>query len=822
MALTDRQAWRRVLAVAALAASLAVAGVLAGGAARAAGGPCGEGYCVVLIEVNGLTPHDVTPQTTPFMWALAHPDEPSGPNGSGLGIPNALLGQRAGWIWQAPRGVMSASNGAATASLLTGAQPEHSGVPADEFLDGSTWKALGGNANASGGTPDQPQPITSTNQTTLLGMVQQNATGNEQLARAYVGDPALFDLVTDGADKCSSPTDPQTVGGWRPGNPSESVNCKDVTVDSNSSDPALCTPPSNPSAAATTPCPADDASTMNAATNDLTSNTGSKLQLTYAYLAELGIVKQHSGDVQAALSDTDQAIAEYVTSYATGAADVKSKWDHTVLMIVGNHGYEPTPQILRVPDPRDSTQTTSLAKYIEDIGGNSVTVVPQGTSALVYYTGDPADTTKRDTVLKNIRAQVTQINDGVPECKPVDTSGTTGQCIDDVLYTSPNAQDGDTANTVQAKHPTWHLGTGPAAVVLMGRGWAAAAVTPAVDKQNLQDNPNTTTPTNPYPASDGGPRNRAVAALVDGPGTLVKQINGPNPNGTWDGRDPVSSGPATGDANSQTPLYQTAPANQEVTPAVDQANASPEDDADKQGHEQQPLTVDFMPTIAALMRVSTSANQLDGSIIQVPWKTQLSAVSDFEDIGAGTPEPVPELPPPPVIVPPAPKGYDFHGLIRNLRARVGTVAGGRFIAARQAKRGTRLDYIDLSADFGKPLTAVTLTLYRPAKNRSRASGARSQLVTIAHFMPFTVQRAPGVELRFKVPKQFKPTAIGVLVQEAVLSPPKPAAPGGKPQPNFHGIGPTGGGIVTVQDAALLHGRAGVRSNRHGRRSRKHR
>ena len=49
--------------------------------------------CVILIEVDGLEPKDVTPETTPFLWELAHPCE-------GQQIDETA---RAGWTWQAPR-----------------------------------------------------------------------------------------------------------------------------------------------------------------------------------------------------------------------------------------------------------------------------------------------------------------------------------------------------------------------------------------------------------------------------------------------------------------------------------------------------------------------------------------------------------------------------------------------------------------------------------------------------------------------------------------------------------------------------------------------
>src|SRR5687768_6038157 len=88
----------------------AIAAALAAGApsALAAGEDCAPA-CVVLVEVAGLEPEDVTPTGTPFLWALAHPNE----QGS-----DALLQDRNGFMWQAARSPMTASTATSAASLL--------------------------------------------------------------------------------------------------------------------------------------------------------------------------------------------------------------------------------------------------------------------------------------------------------------------------------------------------------------------------------------------------------------------------------------------------------------------------------------------------------------------------------------------------------------------------------------------------------------------------------------------------------------------------------------------------------------------------------
>jgi hypothetical protein len=173
---------------------------------------------------------------------------------------------------------------------------------------------------------------------------------------------------------------------------------------------------------------------MQAASKDL-ATIGSKLQLTYIYLAELGIVKQRSGDVQAALSNLDSAIASYVMQ---DAQQNSSTWDKTILMVVGNHGYEPTPLAQRVPDPNpDPTKSqVSLIDYINSIANNrcDIHVIPQGSLATIYCAGS-----QRDQVLADIRNQVLAINKNNQQCstpQPSAPPGSTPDCIDEFLYTA--------------------------------------------------------------------------------------------------------------------------------------------------------------------------------------------------------------------------------------------------------------------------------------------------------------------------------------------------------------------------------------------------
>jgi hypothetical protein len=142
------------------------------------------------------------------------------------------------------------------------------------------------------------------------------------------------------------------------------------------------------------------------------------------------------------------------------------------------------------------------------------------------------------------------------------------------------------------------------------------------------------------------------------------------------------------------------------------------------------------------------------------------------------------------------------------------LATTQFISATDARRGLPLNSIQLTADFGRPYSQVTLTLYRRQALRSH----RRSLVTLVRFCPFTVQRAPGVELRFDVPGPsangpgYDPTHIGVAVQEVKTGHfPVPAGdkcvPANTKVVDFAAFGKLGGTVVPIAYANLLHKRS---------------
>src|SRR5436190_20542018 len=123
--------------IVALAALAALAGLATGTSrVRAAGTEDCKPNCVVLIEVDGLEPEDVTQATTPFLWAMAHPQQRSSDQLSQADA--ELLAGRGGFMWQAARAPMSASTATSALSLLTGANPAQHGIVADEFMEQNT------------------------------------------------------------------------------------------------------------------------------------------------------------------------------------------------------------------------------------------------------------------------------------------------------------------------------------------------------------------------------------------------------------------------------------------------------------------------------------------------------------------------------------------------------------------------------------------------------------------------------------------------------------------------------------------------------------
>jgi hypothetical protein len=663
----SRRRWAGAAAVALLLAGLwAVA--LGGGDARGAGTDACVPSCVILIQVDGLEPKDVNPQTTPYLWQLAHPQ------GQGQNVPSPGLTGRSGWIWQAPRGVMSTGTAPATASLLTGAYPEKSGVPADDFYGpvGSqpfARQRLGAGGFGDSSSSDVASPIAPPSVETLPQVV--NANGGT--AAIFLGDPTLAGV-----------TDATTEGNphwFPPGDNATNPNDKQYT-----GDPRLCPIPrypdggnnGTPNQDAYTPshCPANDMTTMNKAAGDLKATSSSNVNFTFIQLAELGAAKRLAADhvdrppgapdqvpsppsPPQALSDMDAAVGAFVEQYAQAPG---SQWSKTVLMVVGSHGYQTTPLVNRVPNPDSPLPTQDLSDYVagfsDGIPAGCLTLVPQGNVASIYYGVnkdgcDPADRANALSAIKKTLEPNAKVDKACANQNPASNQNPAilPGCIQGVYYTDKNTPD-----TPDIVPSDWHLDPLRAdstvrtraagdLVVVLGRGWAAGRSV-AVPYQGGLSDPRPLT--NPNTASSGGPQERAVAALINGPSAsgLTNAVRNLDSMGSPQlGQSqlkyfPVSSGPADPNDpnnppkpdNPKCPDTPTDPGG--LTCANDPTNVG-NGDAGQTGHEAQPVTVDFAKTISALMRLPFSAHtdQLQGRLLQEAFLSKLATpcVSDCED-----------------------------------------------------------------------------------------------------------------------------------------------------------------------------------------------
>ncbi|HVE68999.1 MAG TPA: alkaline phosphatase family protein, partial [Solirubrobacteraceae bacterium] len=765
------------MATALLCTLLAIA-LRTGDAVGAEGEDC-DPSCVILIQVDGLEPKDVNQQTTPYLWRLAHPREQDRP------IPSPALAQRSGWIWQAPRGVVSTGTAPATASLLSGGFPEKTGVPSDDFW-GPTADAptsvihqrlgAGGFGDRPGpeAGPDRAEPVSSLPIDTVPGLVND---GGGQSA-IFLGDPGLASLV----EATSEGNDPH----WFPPGDDPSATYPE---DQFTGDERLCPLPRYPDGgkplgtqtqeeaeASYDPrrCPANDLTVANKAIADFKQAGSADVTFTFMHLAELGAAKRAvadpdvdsppEADVRApqpgqALADMDTAIMTFTEQYAQ---QFPQKWEKTVLMVVGTHGYQVTPLANRVPhphrvpedptaDPTGSLPAQDVAEYVAKFPGHeagALTLIPQGTMATIHYGLDgKASSRGRSEALDDVKAALEgEVDDACAVLRPA-----LGGCIEGVYYTDKDTPG--TSDTVASRFKTWHLDTyqedpldrGKSVrtrasgdlVVVLKRGWAVgrAAGTPfqaGADGQPV---------TNAYTASSGGPQERAVAALVNGPAlseannavrnldSLASSPIGPTevkyfPVSEPDG-DPVD--PTDPDTPPVLPDEPPCPdtatdpgglacANDPTDPPpTDDPDAPPWkviDDAEAPGHERQPVTVDFAVTISALMQLPFAAHpdQLQGRVLQEAFINPLAtpcvgdACDPPEVVQQEEPDP-PPLPPPPVEVI-QPKGFDFYGLVQKLKARV---VDSRDRTYARAPRGSVLSTIRLEGDFGKPEAAVTLT-----------------------------------------------------------------------------------------------------------------
>jgi Type I phosphodiesterase / nucleotide pyrophosphatase len=782
--------------------------------------------CVLLIEVDGLEAKDVTPQTTPFLWALAHAgnvaqDPTASPASVGAAQTPGISG-RAGFIWQAPRGVMTATTAAATASLITGGYPQQHGVFSNEYFEGTKHLLMGA-------APDSQDPVDIMLARSSLPELITEQSDNK--ASAWLGDARLAGLFPDVLFK---PT------------PQDSV-------------PAYCPPPQDMAEAqdyqtkfadVSVSCPTADINTLNHAETDLsTEGTGGRVTLGYIYLAELGAIKRIYGDadnqatpagqaVASQLATTDAAIGAFVNKYQHDQTD---KWNNTVLMVVGNHGYELTPSTHRVPDPDPANQNNpgmGLADVVSRESGGTARFVPQGTMGTVYSNDhNPATLAKVAKAIMAINA-VPACNAGSEANNPSTPPASSG-CIDAVLATG--AVTVPDVATVADAHHDWDLhytdstgkpsGADGDLLVLLKPHWAAGQLVPIKNTAGspIPDTANTYAGTgqisNPYFGSPGGPRNRSIAAIVNGRPDIVRQ----GPIQVY----PVSATGVDEDACLAAPV--------DATKVVD-VNADPSDDANAIGHECQAETVDFMPTIAALLHISVPNAQLAGRFLREAFTRTLAAPRSDDvqqDVIQDDPPPPPE---PDVQVPPQPEppeGFLYAGLLRGLKASVADKHGCTWDRARQ---GAKMDYLQIEGDFGKAYSSTTLTFYRrgaAAARRSRAhragatarmakntpgkkpngwclpaptshpragkaaAAARPPLSAIARFNPFLLKRG-HVVLTLKIPDLYRPTHVGLFVQEARKFDVPQVGPDGKPGLNFVGFGPAAGTIVSVIDGIRLH------------------
>jgi hypothetical protein len=488
---------------------------------------------------------------------------------------------------------------------------------------------------------------------------------------------------------------------------------------------------------------------------------------------------------------------------AQSATNLGDVWNNALLIVTGNHGYESTPLHNRVPDPDAATNpTSSFADYLaregrmNPDGTPSTVLVPQGTVGTVYAPGTPA---------ADLQALVAKIRQG-GDAGCVALAGT--PCIEDVLSLAPAGLPG--ADALLKKHPSWYLdplvkdkrtGVGGDLLVILKPGWAfgRAVATgpvpiPSVVSSSVPARPELD---NPYLASAGGPRNRSIAMLMNGPTRLVRQVK----NDAMRAKD-YTENPATADGCHDAGLAF----------GKSNAQAGIGDDAAAKGHECQAETVDIPLSIATLLQVSVKANQIaaQGRLLKeaIP---SLKVPEPDVDLGPQEePDPGPPPAPPPVIIErnsvqviPARRPKDpfpFKGLIQRLRARV-VDSKGRPLA--KTRRGAKMTGIEVSADFGKPQSIVRLTFYK--KGRKRSGGVARRLVAIARFKPFTIKRGPA-KLRLRVPDQFAPQYIGVSVQQVVTIGRTGAAATGNAKTVEKPIGPKAGGIAAIDDAKWLHQR----------------
>lgn len=661
----------RALALAAGAAmiSLAIGAVTAGAQSSgcSSGGGGGSSPCVMLIQVDGLEATDVTPEKTPFLWGLANPGE--GP-ASGL---TTALGQRNGWTWQAPRAAMTTGLAANTTSLLTGGYPEQTGVIGDEMykvpkVDGKdgalpTFNLLNPEEYRLESDPDDLNsrygPRESLSSASMADGVQNILELNEEnggKTSAIVGDPDLAPIAN------MNPNAPDLIeaNDWTPtirdqdnqGNNDPGGNAAFCDV------PRVADPQAPPGGdtqtesggAAMRACAAKDEVTLNKAFDAMKADDA--VNLSYIELAELGHVKRSATEedsVEAALAELDSNVGAFLNRVATDTTLVQ-KWQNMIVFVVGSGGYEETPPAQRVPSLENGELAGAggedLEDWVEDQGNEQFDFMPQGSVATVYYRKHVAGE-KAENPTDEHRARIQTLKRAIEQgaesaCSNVallpETDVTAGSdCISDVLYMRPQlAKEGELDDVVENRYPSWHLdhtffdinretfeetnmrtGSSGDLLLVANEGWAFGKAVPTQEELlEVVGTEASDAVTNPYPASNGGPRNRSMAAIVNGPAcngdkcVFNLKATDRRSAGQQVWRYPVASQPE-GAADNPSCSGQVPPADL----TLEAANANPIDDANAAGHECQAEIVDFGPTIASVLSLSVPFQQIGGRLL---------------------------------------------------------------------------------------------------------------------------------------------------------------------------------------------------------------
>lgn len=672
---------RQVLALAGALALLA--GVGGASIAGAQGQTCGPGNqaCVILIQVDGLEAQDVTLEKMPFTWALAHPGPltPEGAIAAALGERDGWIWEASRAAMTAGVGANTVS------LLTGGYPQQHgvpsdefykvTQVPPDE-KSGAKLPTFPGSGSEPFRLESDPDDLNTVDREaspfsgeivtdgtqTLLHLVDDE--GGKPAA--FVGDPDLGKLLEDAVG-----TDDRF---WAPGTQSADTNDQqywdpagypycDTRRELNPFEP----PVVDHQAQYLRSCAVRDEVVLRKAFDVLsTASQGGDSRLAYIELAEVGHIKRLTTDPQAiesALIQTDFALAEFFNRYTSPQSAVTSqKWANTVVFLVGSGGYEPAENFVRDPDStlQDGGDLAGIVKnHPASRCGNDEScfrLVPQGSVATVYYrqgsfTGKEDAENPTATHLKRVqqlRKDILDLN-GDTACAATATETDLGvvgprDCIEEVLYMRPElAPAGQKNLTVEAQHPDWnldneffdidrdtfeeiHLSTGSSGdlLVVMAPGWRSGRPAPGASQELLQGLIGAGEPdhiTGPYPGVSGGPRNRSIAALVNGPqdSSGIRNLRSVNTNFDYYPVGTTSQGGPDDPKPTCDPRIVPKYADQPGNPAVVQAN-SPEttdlaDDANAPGHECQAEIADIGLTIAGLMKLPVRFQQIGGRLL---------------------------------------------------------------------------------------------------------------------------------------------------------------------------------------------------------------